>query len=152
MISGTITDASGRTLLGSNNGSILGICPTCKSHCCGPELCFGADLLRPYIQILSRVADVAISAYPNAGLPNELSEYDDGPNLMAEHMAEWANSGLLNIVGGCCGTSPDHIRAIAEAVEGIRTAGPRRPFSVDAVVGARGHQHWRGCTTVREHW
>jgi len=124
LISGTITDASGRTLSGQTTEAFWASVRHADPICVGLNCALGADLLRPYVQTLSRVADVAVSAYPNAGLPNELGEYDDSPGLMAEHMAEWARSGLLNIVGGCCGTSPEHIQAIAEAVEGIP---PRQP-------------------------
>jgi 5-methyltetrahydrofolate--homocysteine methyltransferase len=126
LISGTITDASGRTLSGQTTEAFWASVRHAEPICVGLNCALGADLLRPYVQTLSRVADVAVSAYPNAGLPNELGEYDDSPGLMAEHMAEWARAGLLNIVGGCCGTSPEHIQAIAEAVEGIP---PRRPVA-----------------------
>jgi 5-methyltetrahydrofolate--homocysteine methyltransferase len=79
--------------------------------------------MRQHVRTLSEVADTRISAYPNAGLPNEMGGYDETPEETAEHLAEWASSGLVNIVGGCCGTTPEHIRAIAEAVEG---KAPRR--------------------------
>lgn len=124
LISGTITDASGRTLSGQTTEAFWTSVRHADPICIGLNCALGADLLRPYVSALSRVADVAVSAYPNAGLPNELGEYDDSPELMAEHMAEWAQAGLLNIVGGCCGTTPDHIRAIADAVQDIP---PRRP-------------------------
>ncbi|MGB0640394.1 MAG: methionine synthase, partial [Myxococcota bacterium] len=116
MISGTITDASGRTLSGQTTEAFWASVRHANPISVGLNCALGADLLRPYIDALGRVANVAVSAYPNAGLPNELGEYDDSPSLMAAQMNEWAGSGLLNIVGGCCGTSPDHIRAIAEAV------------------------------------
>ena len=127
LISGTITDASGRTLSGQTAEAFWASVKHANPLSIGLNCALGADLLRPYIEALSRVADVAISAYPNAGLPNELGEYDDSPGLMAEHMAEWARSGLLNIVGGCCGTGPEHIQAIAEAVGGVK---PRVPAPV----------------------
>jgi len=126
LISGTITDASGRTLSGQTTEAFWASVQHANPISVGLNCALGADLLRPYVQTLSRIADVGVSAYPNAGLPNELGEYDDSPELMAEHMAEWARAGLLNIVGGCCGTSPEHIRAIAEAVEGVA---PRVPVS-----------------------
>jgi len=124
LVSGTITDASGRTLSGQTTEAFWASVKHVNPLSVGLNCALGADLLRPYIEALSKVADVPVSAYPNAGLPNELGEYDDSPELMAVHMAEWAQSGLLNIVGGCCGTSPDHITAIADAVRDIA---PRTP-------------------------
>ena len=127
LISGTITDASGRTLSGQTTEAFWASVRHSNPLSVGLNCALGADLLRPYIENLSRIADVSVSAYPNAGLPNELGEYDDGPGLMAEHMAEWGRSGLLNIVGGCCGTRPEHIQAIAEAVSGIAPRTPAEP-------------------------
>ena len=127
LISGTITDASGRTLSGQTTEAFWASVRHSNPLSVGLNCALGADLLRPYIENLSRVADVSVSAYPNAGLPNELGEYDDSPRLMAEHIAEWANSGLLNIVGGCCGTRPEHIQAIADAVSGIAPRAPAEP-------------------------
>ena len=124
LISGTITDASGRTLSGQTTEAFFASIWHANPISVGLNCALGADLLRPYMDALSKISDIAVSAYPNAGLPNELGEYDDSPGLMAEHMAEWARSGLLNIVGGCCGTSPAHIAAIAAAVREIP---PRRP-------------------------
>ena len=86
----------------------------------GLNCALGADELRQYVSELSSVSDVLVSAYPNAGLPNEFGEYDDTPSLLAEHIQEWAESGFLNIIGGCCGTTPVHIKAIADAVSAIQ--------------------------------
>jgi methionine synthase I (cobalamin-dependent) len=82
----------------------------------GLNCSFGAEQLRPSVDEISHVADTLVSVYPNAGLPNEMGEYDETPKHMAGLLEEWARDGLINIVGGCCGTTPDHIRAIAEAV------------------------------------
>ncbi|MDE0332744.1 MAG: methionine synthase [Nitrospinae bacterium] len=123
MISGTITDASGRTLSGQTTEAFWNSVAGYRPVCVGLNCALGAEDLRPYIRELSRVADVPVSIYPNAGLPNEFGEYDDTPEYMAEVLAEFARSGFLNLVGGCCGTTPAHIRAIREAVEGFA---PRR--------------------------
>ena len=120
MISGTITDASGRTLSGQTvdafytslkHGDLLSI---------GLNCALGAKEMRTYLQDLSNLADCNITAYPNAGLPNEFGAYDQGPDEMASLIKEFAESGLVNMVGGCCGTSPAHIKAIADAVQGIQ--------------------------------
>ncbi len=123
MISGTITDASGRTLSGQTTEAFWNSVAGYRPMCVGLNCALGAEDLRPYIRELSRVADVPVSIYPNAGLPNEFGEYDDTPAYMAEVLAEFARSGFLNLVGGCCGTTPEHIRAIKEAVKGFA---PRR--------------------------
>ena len=119
MISGTITDASGRTLSGQTAEafyySLRHILPTSFGLNCA----LGPDLLRQYVEEISDVAECLVSAHPNAGLPNEFGEYDMEPDEMATHIREWANSGLVNIVGGCCGSSPDHIKAIADSVSDI---------------------------------
>ncbi len=122
-VSGTITDASGRTLSGQTTEAFYASVAHSRPLWVGLNCALGAEQLRPYLQDLSRVASTRVSAHPNAGLPNELGEYDHTPEHMAELIAEFAASGLLNVVGGCCGTTPDHIRAIAEAVEGVE---PRR--------------------------
>jgi len=116
MLSGTITDASGRTLTGQVTEAFYNSLRHAKPVSVGLNCALGPDDLRQYVQELSRVAEVSVSAHPNAGLPNELGEYDLTPEDMADHIREWADSGFLNIVGGCCGSSPDHIRAIADAV------------------------------------
>ena len=118
MISGTITDASGRTLSGQTAEAFWYSTSHSKPLSIGLNCALGAKELRQYVQELSRVADCLVSAYPNAGLPNEFGGYDETPRSMAEHIAEWADAGFLNIVGGCCGTTPEHIAQIARAVQG----------------------------------
>jgi 5-methyltetrahydrofolate--homocysteine methyltransferase len=116
MISGTITDASGRTLSGQVTEAFWNSVRHANPISVGLNCALGSKELRPYIEELSRISDVPISAYPNAGLPNEFGEYEETPELMAAEIKEWARAGWLNIVGGCCGTTPDHLRTIAEAV------------------------------------
>jgi 5-methyltetrahydrofolate--homocysteine methyltransferase len=118
MISGTITDASGRTLSGQTPEAFWNSVRHARPLSVGLNCALGVEQLRAHVEALSRVADVFVSAHPNAGLPNELGGYDETPAFMAGHLAEWADAGLLNIVGSCCGTTPAHIRAIAEAVAG----------------------------------
>jgi 5-methyltetrahydrofolate--homocysteine methyltransferase len=117
MISGTITDASGRTLSGQTTEAFWNSVRHGRPLSIGLNCALGAQEMRPYVEELSRKADVFVSAHPNAGLPNEFGEYDQTPDEMAEILGEFAASGLVNLVGGCCGTTPDHIRAIAAAVE-----------------------------------
>jgi 5-methyltetrahydrofolate--homocysteine methyltransferase len=117
IISGTITDASGRTLSGQTTEAFWNSVRHARPIAIGLNCALGPKELRQYIQELSRVADCAVSAHPNAGLPNAFGEYDESPAEMAAEISEWAKSGFLNIVGGCCGTTPDHIRVIREAVE-----------------------------------
>lgn len=124
MISGTITDLSGRTLSGQTPEAFWHSIMHARPFSVGFNCALGADQLRPHVAAISRIADVAVSAHPNAGLPNDLGGYDERPHETAAHLQEWADSGLVNIVGGCCGTTPEHIRAIAEAVKGKR---PRTP-------------------------
>ncbi|MBT8063788.1 MAG: homocysteine S-methyltransferase family protein, partial [Gammaproteobacteria bacterium] len=119
LISGTIVDASGRTLSGQTVEAFWHSIRHARPFAVGLNCALGAKEIRPWIQELARVADCPVSLYPNAGLPNELGEYDDSPENMAEVLSEFAAAGLLNLVGGCCGTTPDHIRAIAGAVENI---------------------------------
>jgi 5-methyltetrahydrofolate--homocysteine methyltransferase len=116
MISGTITDASGRTLTGQVTEAFLNSLRHARPVSIGLNCALGADQLRQYIEELSHIADIRISAHPNAGLPNEFGEYDETPEQIAAELGDWAANGFLNIVGGCCGTTPDHIRAIVEAV------------------------------------
>ncbi len=118
MISGTITDASGRTLSGQVTEAFWNSVRHVRPLSIGLNCALGARELRQYVEELSGVADTRVSAHPNAGLPNEFGEYDDTPESMAREIGEWAGAGFLNIVGGCCGTTPAHIRAIAEAVGG----------------------------------
>ena len=124
MISGTITDASGRTLSGQTTEAFWNSLAHTNPISIGLNCALGADQLRQYIEELSRIATCHVSAHANAGLPNEFGEYDESPEVMAEQMKEWAEAGFLNIVGGCCGTSPAHIKAIAEIVDGVK---PRVP-------------------------
>jgi len=116
MISGTITDASGRTLSGQTTEAFWNSIAHARPLSVGLNCALGAKELRQYVEEMARVAGVHVSAHPNAGLPNEFGGYDDTPESMAVQLKEWAQSGFLNIVGGCCGTTPGHIKAIAEAV------------------------------------
>ncbi|MCP8898301.1 methionine synthase [Gilvimarinus xylanilyticus] len=116
MISGTITDASGRTLSGQTTEAFYNSLAHAKPLSIGLNCALGAAELRQYVQELSRIANCHVSAHPNAGLPNEFGEYDQEPEEMQAIIEEFAQSGFLNIIGGCCGTRPDHIQAIAEAV------------------------------------
>ncbi|GGD66662.1 homocysteine S-methyltransferase family protein [Lacimicrobium alkaliphilum] len=127
MISGTITDASGRTLSGQTAEAFYYSLRHVKPVSFGLNCALGPDLLRQYVKEISDIAECAVSAHPNAGLPNEFGEYDMEGDEMAVHIREWAESGLLNIVGGCCGTSPEHIKAIADAVEGLPPRKPAQP-------------------------
>ena len=120
LVSGTITDASGRTLSGQTveafwhsirHADLLGV---------GLNCALGAEQIRPWLNELSNASDINVFVYPNAGLPNEFGEYDQSPVEMANIVKEFANSGLVNLVGGCCGTTPNHIRAIVESVEGLK--------------------------------
>ncbi len=124
MISGTITDASGRTLSGQTTEAFWNSVRHARPLSIGLNCALGPDLLRQYVEELATKADAFVSAHPNAGLPNAFGEYDMGGAEMATHIGEWARAGLLNIVGGCCGTTPPHIEAIARAVEGVA---PRVP-------------------------
>jgi len=127
-ISGTITDRSGRTLSGQTVEAFWNSIRHAKPIAVGLNCALGAELMRPHIAELARVADTLISAYPNAGLPNAMGDYDEGPDDTAGMLGEWARSGLVNILGGCCGTTPEHIRRIARAVDGVAPhAVPERP-------------------------
>ena len=117
-ISGTITDRSGRTLSGQTVEAFWNSIRHARPFVVGFNCALGADLMRPHIAELSRIADTLVAAYPNAGLPNAFGEYDEEPHQTACHLDEWAKSGLVNILGGCCGTTPEHIRHIARAVAG----------------------------------
>ncbi len=123
MISGTITDRSGRTLTGQTPEAFWVSMSHARPFSVGLNCALGAGEMRPHIRALADVADCLVSAYPNAGLPNEMGGYDETPEETAAHLGEWAEAGLVNLVGGCCGTTPEHIRAIAAAVEG---RAPRR--------------------------
>jgi len=130
MMSFTITDMSGRNLSGHTVAAFWYSLRHLKPLTIGVNCAFGADLLRPYLGELSKIADTLILAYPNAGLPNELGQYDELPERTAELIREWTNEKLVNIVGGCCGTTPSHIAAIARAVAGA----PPRPIPELPVV------------------
>ena len=125
IVSGTITDASGRTLSGQTTEAFWNSVRHAKPFAVGLNCALGAALMRPYIEEMSRVADTFVSCYPNAGLPNPMSEtgYDESPETTARLLGEFARRGFVNIVGGCCGTTPAHIRAIADAV---RDVAPRK--------------------------
>src|SRR6185295_14411897 len=116
MISGTITDLSGRNLSGQTPEAFWYSMQHLKPFSIGLNCSFGAEQLRPSVDAISQVADTYVSVYPNAGLPNEMGEYDESPEFMAGLLAGWTKDGLINIVGGCCGTTPDHIRASRAAV------------------------------------
>ena len=135
MVSGTITDASGRTLSGQTGEAFWNSVRHARPLSIGFNCALGPDLLRQYVEELSNKADVLISAYPNAGLPNAFGEYDMDGAEMAVHIGEWARAGLLNIVGGCCGTTPAHIAAIAQAVEGVS---PRVPPTLEPALRLSG--------------
>ncbi|QUG77506.1 methionine synthase [Erwinia sp. E602] len=119
MISGTITDASGRTLSGQTTEAFYNSLRHAEPLSFGLNCALGPDELRQYVAELSRIAEGYVSAHPNAGLPNAFGEYDLDAAIMAEQIGEWARAGFLNIVGGCCGTTPEHIAAMARAVEGV---------------------------------
>lgn len=125
MISGTITDASGRTLTGQTTEAFYNSLQHAKPISFGLNCALGAKDLRPYVSELSRIADCYVSAHPNAGLPNEFGGYDETPEDMVDELSEWAEHGLLNIVGGCCGTTPAHIKALNQLVENHQ---PRVPI------------------------
>jgi len=118
-ISGTITDLSGRTLSGQTVEAFWNSVRHAKPFAIGLNCALGADLMRPYIAELARVADTLVSAYPNAGLPNAMGQYDEEPEETSHELHEWANAGLVNILGGCCGTTPDHIAHVAAEVKGL---------------------------------
>ena len=120
MISGTITDASGRTLSGQTTEAFYNSLRHAEPLTFGLNCALGPDELRQYVQEMSRISETYVSAHPNAGLPNAFGEYDLEADEMSVHIKEWAESGFLNLVGGCCGTTPAHIKAMADAVAGIK--------------------------------
>ena len=130
LISGTITDASGRTLSGQTPEAFWTSVKHAEPWAVGLNCALGAAEMRPHIAALSRICNTRILAYPNAGLPNAFGEYDETPDQTAAHLAEWAESGLVNLVGGCCGTTPAHIAAIAAAVA------PKRPRDLPQIEAA----------------
>ncbi|MBL0037868.1 MAG: homocysteine S-methyltransferase family protein [Nitrosomonadales bacterium] len=145
MISGTITDASGRTLSGQTTEAFWNSLSHTKPLSIGLNCALGAELMRPYVEELSRVATTYVSAHPNAGLPNPLSEtgYDESPEHTAMLVKEFATSGFLNIAGGCCGTTPAHIKAIAEALKDVPSAPHSRAGKKVPVIRSGAIQHRR---------
>ena len=135
MISGTITDASGRTLSGQTVAAFWNSVRHAKPICIGLNCALGATELRPWLQELSSVAECPVSAHPNAGLPNELGGYDDTPENMAGVISEFASAGLINVAGGCCGTRPEHIKAIGDALRGKKTRTPPEPVAYCRLSG-----------------
>jgi 5-methyltetrahydrofolate--homocysteine methyltransferase len=130
-ISGTITDRSGRTLSGQTVEAFWNSVKHARPFAVGLNCALGAELMRPHIAELARVADTLVSAYPNAGLPNAMGEYDETPDQTGHQLHEWAEAGIVNILGGCCGTTPDHIAHVAEAVKGLTPrAVPERPHAL----------------------
>ncbi|CAN5622439.1 methionine synthase [soil metagenome] len=127
MISGTITDASGRTLSGQTVGAFWNSVRHARPFSVGLNCALGAEMLRPYLTELASIADVPLSAYPNAGLPNAFGGYDEPPAETSRVLGGLATEGALNLVGGCCGTTPEHVRAIARAVEGVVPRTPPTP-------------------------
>ena len=127
MISGTVTDASGRILSGQTVSAFWNSIRHAKPFTVGLNCALGAALMRPYAEELSKIADTHICIYPNAGLPNEMGEYDQSPSMMADQIKEFLDEGLLNIIGGCCGTTPEHITEIARLVTEYK---PRKVGSV----------------------
>jgi 5-methyltetrahydrofolate--homocysteine methyltransferase len=130
IVSGTITDASGRTLSGQTPEAFWNSIRHVRPLAVGLNCALGAALMRPYIEELARIADTFVSCYPNAGLPNPMSDtgYDETPEQTSRMLKDFAQSGFVNIVGGCCGTTPAHIRAIADAVRDL----PPRKMQADA--------------------
>ena len=114
MVSGTITDQSGRTLTGQTTEAFLISVSHMNLLSIGLNCALGAEMMRPYLQVLDKKAPFGISAHPNAGLPNEFGEYDETPEMMGAQIEEFMNEGLVNIIGGCCGTTPEHIKVIAD--------------------------------------
>lgn len=118
IISGTITDASGRTLSGQTAEAFWASVRHARPWAVGLNCALGPDLMRQHVAAISRVADTRVITYPNAGLPNAFGEYDESPEQVAAHLEEWSKSGLVNVLGGCCGTTPAHIAAIADVAAG----------------------------------
>ena len=133
IVSGTITDASGRTLSGQTPSAFWHSVRHAKPLAVGLNCALGAALMRPYLEEIAHVADTYVSCYPNAGMPNPMSEtgYDETPRETAQFARDFAQSGFVNLIGGCCGTTPEHIRAIADGVRGVA---PRR-LAHEAQVG-----------------
>ncbi|RKQ68924.1 methionine synthase I (cobalamin-dependent) [Litorimonas taeanensis] len=135
LISGTITDRSGRTLSGQTPEAFWISIAHANPFAVGLNCALGADEMRPHIEAISRVADTYVIAFPNAGLPNAFGEYDETPSDMSGQITPWVEEGFVNILGGCCGTTPEHIAAIAQAAEGIA---PRHPVKPKATLRLSG--------------
>ena len=135
MVSGTITDASGRTLSGQTVEAFWHSIRHTNLTAVGLNCALGAEQIRPWLDELSTIADIPVFVYPNAGLPNEFGEYDESPEAMAAIIKEFAESGLVNLVGGCCGTTPPHIKAISKAVAGLT---PRKIPDIDPLTKLSG--------------
>ena len=129
MISGTITDASGRTLSGQTTEAFLISMEHMPLFSIGLNCALGAEQLTPYLEVLANKAPFRVSAYPNAGLPNEMGEYDQDPRAMANAVLPFLERGWINVIGGCCGTTPEHIRAIAEVAKSFPPRGLNSPLS-----------------------
>ncbi len=135
MISMTVTDMSGRNLSGHSVEAFWYTVRHARPLTVGLNCAFGADLLRPHVQALSPLADTLVMVYPNAGLPNDLGEYDELPETTGRFIAEWVDQGLVNVVGGCCGSTPAHIAAMAAAVAGQPPRAVARPPSALRLAG-----------------
>ena len=143
MISGTITDASGRTLSGQTPEAFWNSVRHAQPLAIGLNCALGAKELRPHVEELARIADTLVSAHPNAGLPNAMAEYDEPPAETAAYIREWAEAGWLNITGGCCGTTPEHIHAIAEIVAPCKPRVDAEDRAAPAPLGPGAAQHRR---------
>ena len=119
-ISGTITDRSGRTLSGQTVEAFWNSVRHAKPFAIGFNCALGAELMRPHIASLSRISDTLVAAFPNAGLPNEMGDYDEEPHETSNKLSGWAQDGIVNIIGGCCGTTPAHVKALAKAIDGLK--------------------------------
>jgi 5-methyltetrahydrofolate--homocysteine methyltransferase len=144
MISVTITDRSGRTLSGQTLDAFYVSMEHARPFSIGLNCALGAREIRPYLAELARIATCYVSCYPNAGLPNAFGQYDELPEETGELLREFAASGFVNIIGGCCGTTPDHIRAVAQAVAGVTP----RPRPADADTPFHGRSRYSGLETL----
>jgi 5-methyltetrahydrofolate--homocysteine methyltransferase len=126
-LSATITDKSGRTLSGQTVEAFWNSIKHARPWAVGLNCALGPEDMRPFLADLARAAECPVAAYPNAGLPNAMGAYDETPPMMEKHYAEWARAGLVNILGGCCGTTPDHIARLREGIEGVSPRVPPQP-------------------------
>ena len=143
MISGTITDASGRTLSGQVTEAFWNSVRHASPLLIGLNCALGAAEMRPYLAEISRLADCFVSCYPNAGLPNAFGEYDEAPDQTAAIVREFAEAGLVNLLGGCCGTTPEHIAAMAACVDGVDPRTPAEPDPACRLSGPGAAEHHR---------